>query len=328
LATRHAGRLPTLSEFIIALDKDEDILRKVMNKWVWLAEGSGPVTKGYHRINYEDGTIRLIGRENGEINSVLPHEKAHVDEGHGIVPVGSQYVSVQIGNFGHDDPRFGHRLKIGGIMPEKHAYLVAVFHSNVQSTNVSDAEAASLLRMTPTAGTSYDPILRPRTNVIGREIIGTNQVTIFGGQHASSTDARILAEECHGCFPSLGDIIRTLGKNPGLYKKLIGFAFPLGGEIPEIENGYCKIDHQNATIESITEDHWSVLLPADRARFKGYSGREKNEPWISFYDRREGFTLNKTPNRILFNAVAVVTQVSGSVGSEPASSAAGKLNRM
>ncbi len=61
------SRLPTFSEFIRALKDDPGLYERARGDWYWVGNESGFNLQGYHRINYEKGSVSFVSERDRRI---------------------------------------------------------------------------------------------------------------------------------------------------------------------------------------------------------------------------------------------------------------------
>lgn len=100
IAAEHNGRLPTLQEFIHAINNPEQF-KQLRGDWYWTGEEQVPIKpEGYCRIDYEHSVlVQVTGKE---WNALPAEQKAYMLGGSGAVEVG-------VGNYW-----FGGKLYGGG----------------------------------------------------------------------------------------------------------------------------------------------------------------------------------------------------------------------
>ncbi len=89
-------------------------------------------------------------------------------------------------------------------------------------------------------------------------------------RRASYFEAQELARKMNTTLPTLKEFITALKNNPKLYEQSKTDWYWLGDEPGSNISGYCKIDYEKGTIESVTDSEY-VHLPTDQ-RAQAWSG--------------------------------------------------------
>ena len=151
IAAENGGRLLTLSEFIIAINRDPILHEKSKKSWYWLGDEPGLNLSGHCRIDYEKGIVTPIP---GHGWTAFPlREIAYAHRGSGQLAVGVDYgrydrhLFVSAGN----GPAVN-APRIVFIVPPK----------NAQKSDSKCASLAALVRETvPSVMANLEPSVKP-----------------------------------------------------------------------------------------------------------------------------------------------------------------------
>ena len=89
ITEEYGGRLATLKDMIIQLGADSTFSDRVNGQGFWLGDNPGLKVKGWCRINYLEGALEPVSREEWE--ELTPKDRAYSPGGLGPVALGFSY---------------------------------------------------------------------------------------------------------------------------------------------------------------------------------------------------------------------------------------------
>ncbi len=89
-------------------------------------------------------------------------------------------------------------------------------------------------------------------------------ITLFK-QPLSYSDAQGLAQDLASRFPTFKEFMMALKEDPKLYELAKDRVYWLHGESWTGSSGFCRIDYENFTFVSVSQDAWKKLPDSERA---------------------------------------------------------------
>jgi hypothetical protein len=145
IAAQSSGRLATLREFVVQLEKDPDLLERARGHQYWINDWPGPEINGFCRIDHENGSLVLVSKR--EWKRLPVQDRAYAAKGAGRL--------VLHVNYGYHAWGGGCLLGVYAVAwPDDVARVAIVaLGGDTQNSGSPDAGPATLIRKTDPSAT-------------------------------------------------------------------------------------------------------------------------------------------------------------------------------